>query len=91
MIKNREQGSPLLLRRSFFPVFCIELISCMLEARKSRISGLLQIPKKADTHYRTDIQRFKEPPTMPELGSLAERCGISKEAVSKWAKKGWIE
>ena len=33
----------------------------MLEARKSRISGLLQIPKKAYTHYRTDIQRFKGP------------------------------
>ena len=31
----------------------------MLEARKSRISGLLQILNKADTHYRTDIQRFK--------------------------------
>ena len=61
MIKNREQGSPLLLRRSFFPVFCIELISCMLEARKSRISGLLQILNKSDTHYRTDIQRFKGP------------------------------
>ena len=33
----------------------------MLEARKSRISGLLQILNKADTYYRTDIQRFKWP------------------------------
>ena len=33
----------------------------MLEARKSRISGLLQILNKAYTHYRTDIQRFKWP------------------------------
>ena len=23
--------------------------------------------------------------------SLAERCGVSKEAISKWIKKGWIE
>lgn len=23
--------------------------------------------------------------------SLAERCGISKEAVSKWVKRGWVE
>ena len=23
--------------------------------------------------------------------SLAERCGVSKDAISKWIKKGWIE
>ena len=33
----------------------------MLEARKPRISALLQILKKSDTHYRADIQRFKGP------------------------------
>ena len=33
----------------------------MLEALKSRISGLLQILNKTDMYYRTDIQRFKWP------------------------------
>ena len=61
MIKKVEKGVRLYIGRSFFDLFCIELISCMLEARKSRISGLLQILNKADTHYRTDIQRFKWP------------------------------
>ena len=51
----------LYIGRSLIGFFRIELISCMLEARKSRISGLLQILNKTDTHYRTDIQRFKWP------------------------------
>ena len=73
MIKNREKGSSLYIGHSLFPVFRIELISCMLEARKSRISGLLQILNKADTHYRTDIQRFKGPTTETPTIDLKNR------------------